>query len=51
MGYRHGVWPAERSLLILCCSIDEAAEVGRKFDQIAVVWIAAGEPAQLLVLR
>ncbi len=46
-----GAWPAERCLLIGCRGIDEAAEIGHKFDQNAVVWIAAGKPAQLLLLR
>ena len=35
---RHGQWPPERNLLILGLSGEEAAALGRKYGQLAIVW-------------
>ena len=44
-----GGWPAERSLLVLGLADADAAALGRRFGQIAVLAGAADGPARLLV--
>lgn len=45
-----GSWLAEKSLLIFDMSPAEARELGREFEQNAVVVGALGEPAELLLI-
>ena len=45
-----GKWPAERSLLVVGIPLDEAARIGRAFDQNAIVFIEKGKPPELVVL-
>jgi hypothetical protein len=44
-------WPAEASVLVLGVSRGEAGELGRQFEQNAVVWVGPDAIPQLLVLR
>lgn len=44
-------WPAERSYLALGIDADVAGELGRLFEQDAVVWIGRDGVPQLLLLR
>lgn len=46
-----GPWPAEASLLVLGIVRDEAAGIGRDFDQNAVVFCEGDCVPQLLLLR
>jgi len=43
-----GVWPAERSLLLLGVSRSQVIELGREFGQLAVVFGEIGSPAELI---
>ncbi len=43
-----GSWPSEDSLLILGLNEIESTQLGRKFEQNAVVFLEIGKPAQLL---
>ncbi len=43
-----GDWPPEQSLLILGITTAEAAELGRSFEQFAIVVGRRGEPARLM---
>ena len=44
-------WPPEASVLIFGISQGVAARIGRAWGQNAVVFVALGRPAQLLLLR
>jgi hypothetical protein len=46
-----GQWPAERSYLAFGIDADAARELGRRFQQDAVVWIGKDAIPQLLLLR
>ena len=46
-----GQWPAERSYLAFGIDADAARELGRSFQQDAVVWIGKDAVPQLLLLR
>jgi hypothetical protein len=46
-----GRWAPEPSLLVARDSVEDAAALGRMFDQNAVVWLPAEGPAQLVLLR
>lgn len=41
-------WPAERSVLVIGISEDEAVRLARRFHQRAIVTLRAGEPAKLV---
>jgi hypothetical protein len=45
-----GEWPHEPSLLFVGMPLAEAEALGRRFGQLAIVYIRKGEPAQLVVL-
>ncbi len=44
-------WPPEASYLVLSLGRDEARELGRKYEQNAVVWVGADGVPELLLLR
>jgi hypothetical protein len=44
-------WPAEKSLLILDISLDQAKKIGQKFGQDAIVFGFINQPAELVVLN
>jgi hypothetical protein len=46
-----GQWPAERSYLAFGIDADAARELGRRFQQDAVIWIGKDAIPQLLLLR
>jgi hypothetical protein len=46
-----GTWPAEESCLIFDIDAETAAELGRQFDQNAIVRIASGAAPELILLR
>ena len=46
-----GQWPAEKSYLALGIDADAARELGRHFEQDAVVWTGKNAIPQLLLLR
>lgn len=46
-----GVWPEERSVLVLGLGLDAARSIGDQFNQNAVIWAAADAVPRLIVLR
>lgn len=46
-----GGWPAEMSFLVLGVSRKEAMELGRRYEQNAVVWCGADAVPELVLLR
>jgi hypothetical protein len=44
-------WEGEESFLVLGISLAKASEVGRKYDQNAIVWIDTDAIPQLILLR
>lgn len=47
----HGQWPPEPSLFVLGISVEEAAALGRRYGQNAIVFVEKGLPPELVVLR
>jgi hypothetical protein len=50
-GYPSGAWPLELSFFALGISEGAARDLGRRFDQDAVVWAGADAVPRLLLLR
>jgi hypothetical protein len=48
---RIGEWPPESSLLAFGMSRTQAASIGRRFRQNAIVYVPLGRPAELVMLR
>jgi hypothetical protein len=48
---RTGDWPPEPSVLVFGISRTEAAAIGRRYRQNAVVYVSQGRPAKLVMLR
>lgn len=48
---RLGDWPPEASFFALSMSRPQAASVGRRLRQNAIVFVARGAPAELIMLR
>lgn len=46
-----GEWPPEPSILALGMSRAQAASVGRRYRQNAIVYVPLGRPAELVLLR
>jgi hypothetical protein len=46
-----GEWPAEPSIIAFGMSRVQAASIGRRFRQNAIVHVARGRPAELIMLR
>jgi hypothetical protein len=46
-----GLWPPERSLLVVGLNRAAAAALGRRLRQNAIVWVCVGRRAELLALR
>ena len=44
-------WPAEKSYFALGLQLDAAKQIGRHFDQDAIVWVGADAVPQLILLR
>jgi len=44
-------WPSEKSWFALGQPLDQARELGRRFDQDAIVWAGADTVPQLILLR
>jgi hypothetical protein len=44
-------WPAEKSYFALGLQLDAAKQLGRHFDQDAIVWVGADAVPQLILLR
>lgn len=44
-------WPAEASYAVIGISREQACELGRKYQQNAIVWFDAGGTPELIVLR
>ena len=44
-------WPAEKSYFALGLHLDAAKQLGRHFDQDAIVWVGADAVPQLILLR
>ena len=44
-------WPAEKSYFALGLKLDAAKQIGRHFDQDAIVWVGADAVPQLILLR
>ena len=44
-------WPAERSYFALGLQLEPAKEIGRHFDQDAIVWVGSDATPQLILLR
>ena len=44
-------WPAEKSYFALGLQLNAAKQIGRHFDQDAIVWIGADAVPQLILLR
>ncbi len=44
-------WPAEKSYFALALQLDAAKQIGRHFDQDAIVWAGADAVPQLVLLR
>ena len=44
-------WPAERSLFVLGLGLADAEQLGRLFEQDAIVWVGADGTPQLILLR
>lgn len=47
----HNGWPAEQSLLVFGLALADAQDLGRRFEQNAIVWSGADATPQLVVLR
>lgn len=45
-----GAWPAEQGLLVLGIGCEEAAALGRTFEQNAIVYIERGKAPELVLL-
>ena len=45
-----GAWPAESSLLLTGLRLREAAALGRRLRQVAIVYVPRGRPAELVAL-
>ena len=50
-GYPAGAWPRELSYFALGIDEGAARQLGRRFDQDAVVWAGADAVPKLLLLR
>jgi hypothetical protein len=46
-----GEWPPESSILAFGMSRAQAATIGRRFRQNAIVYVPLGRPAELVILR
>jgi hypothetical protein len=46
-----GEWPAESSIFAFGLSRSQAASIGRRFRQNAIVYVPLGRPAELVMLR
>lgn len=46
-----GEWPGEPSVLVLGITSQQAFELGRAYEQNALVWCEVGQPAALVLLR
>ena len=46
-----GEWPGEPSVLVLGITCQQAFELGRAYEQNALIWCDAGQPAALVLLR
>ena len=44
-------WPAEKSYFALGLQLDAAKQLGRHFDQDAIVWVGSDAVPQLILLR
>jgi hypothetical protein len=44
-------WPAEKSWFALGLQLDPAKDLGRRFDQDAIVWVGPDAVPQLILLR
>lgn len=44
-------WPVERSYFALGLGFEDAASIGRKFDQDAIVWVGRDAVPKLILLR
>lgn len=44
-------WPPEKSLLVLGLPLEEAAQIGRRYEQNAIVWAADDATPVLMLLR
>ena len=44
-------WPAEKSWFALGLQLDPAKDIGRRFDQDAIVWVGPDAVPQLILLR
>jgi hypothetical protein len=47
----NGNWPPESSILVFGMSRAQAASIGRRFRQNAIVYVLMGRPAELVMLR
>ena len=47
----HGIWPPEKSLLILGIDREEARELGSQFGQNAIIFGERGGSPELLMLN
>lgn len=45
------VWPVEDSVLVPGLGLGQASELGREYDQNAIVWCGPDAVAQLVLLR
>jgi hypothetical protein len=43
-----GKWPAEESLFVIGTSRHQATALGKKYGQLAIVWVETGKPAQVV---
>ncbi|MGF6637029.1 DUF3293 domain-containing protein [Paraburkholderia sp. MM6662-R1] len=46
-----GDWPGEPSFLVLGVSLEDAKELGERYDQNAIVWVGHDAVPQLMLLR
>ena len=46
-----GEWPGEPSVLVLGITREQALELGRSYEQNALVWCEVGRPSELILLR
>ena len=46
-----GVWPGEPSFLVLDLSLEEATQLGIKYEQNAIIWCGSDAVPQLVLLR
>jgi hypothetical protein len=44
-------WPAERSYFALGLTLEAARQIGKEFDQDAIVWVGADAVPELILLR